>query len=95
MMARASIDLAEAMARLGEDTEFSEEYERLKPRYALIAQIINARHEKHISQEEMARLMGTTKGSITRLENGSYNPSLDFLVRAAQSLGKRLEISLA
>lgn len=65
MLARASIDLAAAMARLGEDTEFSEEYERLKPRYALIAQIINARHEKNIYR--LPNIIGPTKGALRRV----------------------------
>lgn len=53
------------MARLGEDTEFSEEYERLKPRYALIAQIINARHEKNIYR--LPNIIGPTKGALRRV----------------------------
>ncbi|WP_290712658.1 helix-turn-helix transcriptional regulator [Anaerovibrio sp.] len=79
---------------LNQDEEFKNEYDRLKPRYDLIAQIINARHEQKITQAEMAKRMGTNKSNISRFESGSYNPSLDFLIRAAASLGKKIEFSL-
>ncbi len=79
---------------LNQDEEFKIEYDRLKPRYDLIAQIINARHEQKITQAEMAKRMGTNKSNISRFESGSYNPSLDFLIRAAASLGKKIEFSL-
>jgi len=79
---------------LNQDEEFKIEYDRLKPRYDLIAQIINARHEQKITQAEMAKRMGTNKSNISRFESGSYNPSLDFIIRAAASLGKKIEFSL-
>ena len=79
---------------LNQDEEFKNEYDRLKPRYDLIAQIINARHEQKITHAEMAKRMGTNKSNISRFESGSYNPSLDFLIRAAASLGKKIEFSL-
>ena len=79
---------------LNQDEEFKNEYDRLKPRYDLIAQIINAKHEQKITQAEMAKRMGTNKSNISRFESGSYNPSLDFLIRAAASLGKKIEFSL-
>ncbi len=70
------------------------EYDRLNTRNTLIASLIKARKEQNITQEEMASRMGTQKSKISRLESGSYNPSLDFLIRAAASLNKRLEFIL-
>lgn len=93
-MTKASISLSTIESELLQDDDFRQEYSRLKPRYALIAQIIQARKDQHITQAEMATRMGTQKSNISRLESGTYNPSLDFLIRAASSLGKRLEISL-
>ena len=55
---------------LNQDEEFKNEYDRLKPRYDLIAQIINARHEQKITQAEMAKRMGTNKSNISRFESG-------------------------
>ncbi len=93
-MSKASVSSATIDKILDENTEYKQEYDRLKPRFDLIAQIINARQEQKITQAEMAERMGTKKSNISRFESGSYNPSLDFLVRAAASLGKKIEFSL-
>ena len=47
-----------------------------------------------MTQSELARRMGTQTSNISRLESGTYNPSLDFLIRTANSLGKELQIAL-
>ena len=93
-MNKASVSMAKILDTLEQDAEFKKEHERLKPRYALIAQLINARNEQNITQAELAERMGTQKSNISRFESGSYNPSLDFLSRAAASLGKKIEFSL-
>ena len=74
------------------DEEFKMEYEKLKPRYEAIEQVIRARNEQHITQSELAKRVGTQKSNISRFESGNYNPSLDFLVKIAESLGKTIEI---
>ena len=93
-MSKASVSAAKVRAMLAKDKEYQTEYDRLKPRYALIARLINARKEQNITQAEMAARMGTSKSNISRLESGTYNPSPDFLIRAAASLDKQLELSL-
>ena len=93
-MSKAGVKLSEAKQLLMKDKEFQTEYERLKPRYDLISQIIEARTSQNITQEELALRVGTQKSNISRLESGKYNPSLDFLTKIARSLGKELQITL-
>ena len=76
------------------DEEFKDEYEKLKPRYDIISQIIEERSKQSITQEELALRVGTQKSNISRLESGTYNPSLDFLIKVAHSLGKEMQIVL-
>lgn len=59
-----------------------------------IWKIIKARKEQYITQSELAKRVGTQKSNISRLESGNYNPSLDFLVKVAESLGKSLNIQI-
>lgn len=66
--------------------------EQLLPRYEVVAQLKRARKEQHITQEMLAERVGTKKSNISRLESGRYNPSLDFLIKVADSLDKKLEI---
>lgn len=93
-MSNITISSADIDKLLESDPKYKKEYDRLQTRYNLIAQIINARHEQKITQAEMAERMGTKKSNISRFESGSYNPSLDFLIKAAASLGKRIKLSL-
>jgi len=68
------------------DEQFKTEYEKLKPRYDIISQIIEARTSQNITQEELVLRVGTQKSNISNLGNRSYNLSLDFLIKVALCL---------
>lgn len=93
-MSRAGISFEEVKRELMKDEEFAREYEKLRPRYELIEQIIIARKEQNLTQSDLAKLMGTQKSNISRFESGNYNPSLDFIIKIAQCLGKELKIQM-
>lgn len=76
--------------------EIMKEYEkRLLPRYEVVEQLKNARKAQEITQEVLAERVGTKKSNISRFESGKYNPSLDFLVKVAESLGKQIHIKIS
>lgn len=85
---------SEVKVKLLQNEEVRIEYEQLKPRYEIIAQIIQARKEQGITQEELAVRCGTKKSNISRMESGNYNPSLDFLIKIANGLGKKIHVNL-
>ncbi|MFZ3173144.1 MAG: hypothetical protein WA118_14325 [Carboxydocellales bacterium] len=58
-MSKAGVKFEDIKARLMKDEEFKAEYEKSKPRYKLIAQIIDARNQLNITQEELALRVGT------------------------------------
>lgn len=93
-MNKAGISFEEMKTDMLKDEEFKIEYEKLKPRYEAIEQIIRARKEQNITQAELAKRVGTQKSNISRLESGNYNPSLDFLAKIAESLGKEISVKL-
>ncbi len=93
-MSKAGISFEEMKSDMLKDGEFKIEYEKLKPRYEAIEQIIRARKEQNITQAELAKRVGTQKSNISRLESGNYNPSLDFLTKIAESLGKKISVTL-
>ncbi len=74
------------------EAEVYEEYKALEPEYEIIKELIKARNEQHITQKELAEKVGTRQSNISRLERGNYNPSLAFLKKVAQGLGKELHI---
>lgn len=64
------------------------------PRHEIVAQLKAARKAQDITQEVLAARVGTKKSNISRFESGNYNPSLDFLIKVAGSLGKQLQIKI-
>lgn len=66
----------------------------LAPRYEVVEQLKAARKAQDITQEVLAERVGTKKSNISRFESGKYNPSLDFLVKIAESLGKQIHIKI-
>lgn len=68
--------------------------EQLSPRYEVVAQLRQARRDQNMTQEMLAERAGTKKSNISRFESGKYNPSLDFLIRVAEGLGKSIQIKV-
>lgn len=72
--------------------EFKKEYDALEPEFAVIRAILDARREKGITQKELSERTGIAQGDISKLENGSANPSVKTLKRVAAALGKKVKI---
>ncbi len=53
-MSRAGAKFSEVREQLMKDEEFKAEFEKLKPRYDLLSQIIKARTAQNMTQEELA-----------------------------------------
>ena len=67
----------------------------LTPRYEVVEQLKSARKAQNVTQEVLAERVGTKKSNISRFESGRYNPSLDFLIKVADSLGKQIQIRIS
>ena len=80
--------------KLLKNKEIKLAYEKLGPEFAVIEMIIKRRIESSLSQKELAQRIGTKQSAISRLESGTYNPSLSFLKKVADALDARLKISL-
>lgn len=52
------------------------------------------RKEQNMTQNELAERAGTKKSNISRFESGKYNPTLDFMAKLAEGLGKKIHIIL-
>jgi ribosome-binding protein aMBF1 (putative translation factor) len=76
------------------DPEVKAEYDRLGPEYEIINALIKKRLSKKISQKELAAKMGTKQSALSRLESGTYNPSLLFLKKVAAALDCQLHITI-
>lgn len=68
------------------------EYDLLESEFALIDTLLTMRKKAGLTQDEVARKMGTQKGNISRLEQGSSNPSWKTIQNYAHACG--FEISM-
>ena len=50
-----------------------------------------ARIEKDLSQEKLAELIGVTRQTISMIESGNYNPTLNLCIDLCRALGKTLD----
>ena len=54
--------------------------------------MIDVRLSQNITQKELAARTGITQADISRIENGTRNPSLSMMKRLAQGLGMQLKL---
>ena len=81
--------------RLGEVPDLDERIatDKLNVRVAML--VYQVRTEAGLSQEQLAKLVGTSQPNIARLEDADYEGhSLSMLQRIAEALGKRIEIQM-
>jgi transcriptional regulator with XRE-family HTH domain len=79
---------------LDEDPETRKEYERLRPMYAAIADIIRLRLEKGLTQADLAQRLGKQQPAIARLESGRVMPSMASLQEVAEALDAKLVVRI-
>ncbi len=79
---------------LSEHPEVREEYERLRPRYEAVAELIRLRKAAGVTQAELAERLGRPQSIVSDIESGRRSPRIDTLAAAARVLGYELRIDL-
>ena len=74
------------------DEKFRKEYEAIQPEMDVIRAIIDARTSKNMTQKELAERTGINQADISKLENGTRNPSVNLLKRLAEGMDMALKI---
>lgn len=75
-----------------ENNTEKEEQDVLRHEFDIIQTMINVRNEQNITQKELSEKTGITQADISRIENGTRNPSLAMVKRLAEGLGMRLKL---
>ncbi|MDO4764228.1 MAG: helix-turn-helix transcriptional regulator [Flavobacteriaceae bacterium] len=55
--------------------------------------LLHSRKEAQLTQQELAEKSGIDKSYISRLENGSVQPSIGTFLKLIQALGMKIEIT--
>lgn len=74
------------------DPEFAKEYEAIQLEMDVIRAIVDARTSQNITQKELAERTGINQADISKLENGTRNPSVNLLKRLAEGMGMALKV---
>ena len=75
-----------------QDPEFRKEWEDIQPEMDVIRAMVEARISQNLTQRELAERTGINQADISKLENGTRNPSLKLLKRLADGMGMTLKI---
>ena len=75
-----------------ENPEIREAYEALQPEYDIIQAMIDARKSQNMTQKDLSAATGITQADISRIENGTRNPSLEMVKKLAAGMGMRLKL---
>ena len=71
----------EMLAKQMKDEEFKKEYEAIQPEMDVIRAIVDARTSQNLTQKELSERTGINQADISKLENGTRNPSINLLKR--------------
>ena len=77
---------------LTNDKELKQEYDALEIEYQLKQALIEIRKGQKMTQKELAALTGIHQSDISKIENGTANPTIKVLQRLAKGLNKKLVI---
>ena len=75
-----------------QDNEFRKEWEDIQPEMDVIRAMVDARISQNLTQKELAERTGINQADISKLENGTRNPSLKLLKRLADGMGMTLKL---
>lgn len=92
-MTRRFIPVGEVFAEWRKGPAYVAEYDALDEEFALASALVHARGLAQMTQEQVAKAMGTTQEQVARLESGRSMPSTRTLRRYAEATGTRLRIS--
>ncbi len=86
--------LADLKKKLLADAQTRVDYEALAGEFQMARELIEARTRARMTQDDVARRMGTTQSVVARLESGKRPPSLRTVQRYAEAVGGRMVVRI-
>ena len=74
------------------DPQFITDYNILQPDFDVIRAIIDARTNQNLTQKQLSEKTGINQADISKLENGTRNPTINLLKRLADGMDMILKI---
>lgn len=74
------------------EPEFEKEWNEIQPEMDVIRAMVDMRIKQNLTQKELASRTGIDQADISKLENGTKNPSLKLLKKLEAGMGMQLKI---
>ena len=87
------MNLKEYKTRKMQEPEFADAYEEVQAAMNIVRALVDARISRNLSQKELSEKTGINQTEISRLENGTRNPTVRLLQRLADGMDMVLDIS--
>ena len=87
------MNLKEDTTRKMQEPEFADAYEEVQAEMNIVRALVDARISRNLSQKELSEKTGINQTEISRLENGTRNPTVRLLQRLADGMDMVLDIS--
>lgn len=87
------MNLSDYRKKQMQDPEFRAYAEQMQPFADLANAVVGARIERNLTQQDLSKLTGVAQSDISRLESCEGNPSLKTLIRIAEGMDMRLQVS--
>ena len=87
------MNLKEYKSKRMQDPGFAQAYSDIQPELNVIRALIDARISQGMTQKELSERTGIAQAEISRLENGTRNPSIKLLQRLAAGMDMVLQVN--
>lgn len=89
-----AIDFQEYLKEKLKNKEFKKLYDYYGIQLEISYQILQLRKKKKMSQQALAKKIGTTQSNVARMESGRQNFTIEILNKVAQAFNKELKVSI-
>lgn len=89
-----ALDFDDALREELKNPRFKKMFDEYGRQLELSYKILQLRKERKMSQETLAKKIGTTQSNVARMEAGNQNFTLSLLNKVANALDAKLEINL-
>ena len=88
-----TIPFSNIKKRWMKNPKFRKAYDALEEEFQLAQAMIEARSRAGLTQDEIAKRMGTSQSAVARMEGGAL-PSMKSLLKYAHATGSKLHIEM-
>lgn len=89
-----AVPAEEVFKRYKKDVEHRRVINAKAKYYEALMELRSVREERKLTQEQLSKKSGVPRATISKIETGSRNVTINTLISLASAMGKRLEIRL-